>query len=151
MKSFHKHFNNIVSKELLDLFIGYKIGEGAYRCVFEFLPDPDLVVKFESTQRDFENVLEWETWRAFENNEYVSSWLAPCKMISPCGLYLVQERTQRPLEYPDKLPVWLGDRKRSNFGVLGNGNFVCHDYGGNTLQSTGPTKKQTLAKWWETP
>ena len=60
----------------------------------------------------------------------ISRWLAPCEFLSPDGRILLQTRAEPlPFDYrlPDKLPAFLTDLKRANFGLL-DGKLVCVDY-----------------------
>ncbi len=96
--------------ELEFLLIGKKIGEGLSRAVYEF-NDPNCwgrhidtgapmiasrsskyVIKVEKPGGMFQNVQEWTVWH-WVNGTPLAKWFAPCISISPCGLYLVQERT----------------------------------------------------------
>lgn len=151
MSYLDSQFNNTTSRDFQNFMIGSEIGHGLSRTVYEFLPNKDWVLKVETKSSSFQNVLEWETWREFEHedNSIVRDWLAPCIDISPCGIFMLQERTYKPKEYPDKIPTWLFDRKFSNFGVLKNGKFVSHDYATNGLQLKGPSKRFVNANWWE--
>lgn len=61
---------------------GDRLGQGVAREVYVFKPDPTLVIKFELTTHDFQNVNEWEVWES-----------APCvgrKVAGPCGGHLRQ-------------------------------------------------------------
>ena len=142
-------FTEIIARDLFNFIIGHSLGVGVHRNVYEFLPDPNYVIKVETLSGSFQNILEWHTWERFQFDDRVAPWLAPCKSISCCGLYLLQERTERPKDYPDRIPAWIADRKRSNFGVLKNGNFVAHDYGGNDLPNFGPYNRMVKPNWWE--
>ena len=58
------------------------------------------------------------------------------------------ERT-RPagdVQYPDRMPAFLCDFKRRNYGMLAD-NLVCHDYGTNLLFEHGMTKRMIAARW----
>ena len=114
-----------------NLLCGQKIGEGIHREVFECKLDASLVVKVETDEdyRTFANAYEWRNW---DENQYwkpVANWLAPCVSISPCGLILLQKRSDplREAELPEKLPAFLTDIKPSHFGKL-DGRIVCCDY-----------------------
>ena len=61
------------------------------------------------------------------------------------------DRTQpmRPGEEPEKMPAWLTDHKRANYGRLGK-RIVCHDYGTNLLLDHGAFKaRERLVQWWD--
>lgn len=140
-------FANTVSGDFFALMCGPLIGEGQYRSVYECSMRSDLVVKFDIASRSFQNPSEWMNWVAHENTPKVSRWLAPCIAISPCGTILLQKRTTPALRkaYPAKLPAFLGDLKRSNFGML-NGHLVCHDYG---MINYDLSLRERKADWWD--
>lgn len=108
---------------------------------------PDLVAKVETGSGSFQNVQEWEFWQAWCETKDVRRWLAPCADISPCGTILLQERTTPipPGKFPDKMPDFLTDMKRSNYGLL-KGKVVCHDYGRVVATASTTLRK---AHWWE--
>ncbi len=120
-------------KDAFNLLCGSKLGGGIYRDVFECLMRPDLVVKVEletNYGRSFANVFEYRFW---DNNQYyskVANWLAPCIKLSGDGYILLQKRVEplpESFELPKKMPSFLTDFKRSNFGLLA-GKLVCVDY-----------------------
>jgi hypothetical protein len=117
-------------------FVGRRLGEGIGREVFEFIPDRSKVVKLETVTGSFQNIIEWETWHNLAAKH--RKWLAPCRFISPCGIVLLMDRTEplRPGDIPARIPEWLSDLKRENYGIL-DGKFVCHDYGTNLLLNHG--------------
>jgi len=115
--------------------------------VFEFAPNPELVVKIETRNHSFQNVMEWEVWT--EVQEYVASkWFAPCHSISPCGIVLLQSRTYEldKSQFPKKMPAFFSDLKYQNFGML-NKQIVAHDYGVSHLIEVGMTKEMRVADW----
>lgn len=116
-------------EDAFNLLCGDKLGSGVHRTVYECRIRPDLVVKVESDdQRYFANVVEQKFWD--EAPEHVRAWLAPCEYLSPDGRIMLQFRCE-PLAHnyslPDRLPRFLDDHKRDNFGLL-NGKLVCMDY-----------------------
>jgi hypothetical protein len=135
-------------KELVVMLCGEHLGGGIARQVFAHALDPTLVVKFEGTGGSFQNVLEWETWYRVKGTK-LERWFAPCVAISPCGGVLVQRRTTVPgaSEFPDRLPSFLTDTKRANFGML-DGQLVAHDYGYNLLMEKGMVVRMKKARWW---
>lgn len=143
------YFNNTLSKDLFNLVAGDKISEGSDRSVYNFALNSDLVVKFETTSKGFQNIMEWETWKVVENDKDAKRWFAPCIQISPCGTILLMEKTTpAPRDkYPLKIPAFLTDTKYSNYGIL-RGKFVCHDYGLHLLMENGLTKRMIKADWW---
>lgn len=114
-----------------NLLCGALLGEGAYRKVFECKVDPSLVVKVETDEehRSFANVAEHKNWSENELYKPVSDWLAPIIAISPCGLILLQKRVEplRDSELPEKIPSFLTDTQRANFGLY-EGRVVACDY-----------------------
>jgi hypothetical protein len=120
---------------------------GMSRAVWTSKMLPDCVIKVEERSRMFQNIVEWETWQRVKDTP-LSRWFAECKFISPGGSVLVMERT-RPAsdrEYPQKMPAFLNDFKRRNFGMVGK-HLVCHDYGITDLISHGASKRMVNAKW----
>lgn len=116
-----------------NLLCGEKIASGYSRDVFECRIRKDLVVKVERNSADmrtFCNVQEQLNWDQNQYHEKVAKWLAPCRYLSKDGLVLLQVRCEPlPASYkvPDKLPAFLTDIKRENFGLL-DGRLVCVDY-----------------------
>jgi hypothetical protein len=120
-----------VYQDAFNLLCGSLIGEGIHRRVFECAIRRDLVVKVEdSDNRYFANVIEQKFWDDHQYTPQVSKWLAPCEYMSPDGRILLQTRCDpvpAGMRMPDKLPGFLSDLKRSNFGLL-DGRIVCVDY-----------------------
>lgn len=124
--------NAATFKDAFNLLCGEKLGSGVHRTVFECRLRPELVVKVEDSGdwRYFANVQEQKFWNDHSFYKAVSQWLAPCEYLSPDGRLLLQRRVD-PLpakaKLPDKLPAFLTDVKRSNWGML-DGKLVCCDY-----------------------
>ncbi len=121
-----------VYEDTFNLFTGDWLGEGVHRTVFECTLDPRYVVKIEHEpmRRYFANVLEMKFWSEHSDNKRIAAWLAPCHMMSPDGRALLQRRVDPiPQDYtmPDKMPSFLNDFKRSNYGLF-DGKLVCFDY-----------------------
>lgn len=118
-------------EDAFNLLCGDWIGAGVDRTVYECALIHGWVVKVENkTNRYFANPLECKFWNDHAYYKPVADWLAPCGNMSPDGRILLQKRVDPiPLDYvmPDKLPKFLTDLKRSNFGLL-NGRLVCVDY-----------------------
>lgn len=138
-----------------DLLCDQQLGHGMSRTVFSSKILPDCVVKVEEGSGQFQNVVEWETWQRVKDTPY-SRWFAACRWISPNGTILIMERTRpaAPAEFPDKMPAFLCDFKRTNYGMAKSNKgdkewFVCHDYGTNLLFENGMTKRMRAAKWWD--
>ena len=83
-----------------------------------------------SDYRYFANVVEMKFWWDNEFHKDVAKWLAPCEYLSPDGRILLQKKCDPvPMnkKLPDKLPEFLTDLKRENFGIY-KGRLVCIDY-----------------------
>lgn len=144
-------FPTVMSKDLFGLVCGKKLGEGAYRTVYDFAPDQSLVIKVEDGSHSFHNVTEHLIWNELQYTKW-AKWFAPVVSISPCGCYLLMKKTE-PLskkQYPKMLPKFLTDRKYPNYGRL-KGKFVCHDYGSTVLGRITVGSNGTMDKcdWWE--
>jgi len=135
----------VMTRDMIGFILGPYLGEGAGREVYEYAMNAKIVIKIEVYSRSFQNVSEWETWQGAEGK--MEDWLAPCLQISPCGLYMIQERTTPALTYPEKVPYFLGDTKIQNFGMF-DGRFVCHDYGLVPRSGRGNSMRMVKAKWW---
>jgi hypothetical protein len=150
--------NSATWRQSFDLLCDQLIGHGMSRNVYSSKILPDSVVKVEEGSGRFQNVVEWETWQRVKDTPY-SRWFAACHWISPNGTILIMERTRppAPVEYLEKMPVFLCDFKRTNYGVsmLADQkgkptNFlVCHDYGTHLMFENGMTKRMQKAEWWD--
>lgn len=138
-----------IHKEAFWLLCSEKIGSGMGRDVYASKVLPDCVIKCESNAGSFQNQFEWETWQQVKNTPF-AKWFAPCKWISACGGVLVMQRTHpiQPGHYPERVPAFLTDLKRTNYGLIGK-QVVCHDYGTNLLIQMGLTKRMKKAEWWD--
>ena len=149
MAAHQEFFNNAVEADFFHIMCGEHIGTGASRDVYALVSDPNYVVKIETNAQSFSNIREWDLWQdALIMGEDRSNWLAPCERISSTGIVLIQKRTKPAKKYPEKIPVWMTDTKRSNFGMIGN-KFVCHDYGNNLMCNSGLSKRLKKADWWD--
>lgn len=127
-----------------------KLGEGQYREVWNCRISDKLVVKVEQHQlyRTFHNVFEYNFWLDNKDDKSVSKWLAPCTYISPDGFILIQEKAEplpKNYELPSKMPKFLTDLKRQNFGLI-DGQLVCFDY---AFTMNYPSIKMVKADWFE--
>jgi hypothetical protein len=135
-------------EDAFNLLCGEKIGGGIHRTVFACRLRPELVVKVETSGdwRYFANVHEMKFWSDHEHFEKVARWLAPCEYLSPDGRLLLQRRIE-PLratdELPVKLPSFLTDVKRDNFGML-DGRIVCADY---AMTIPSPSLRAKKVEW----
>lgn len=111
---------------LFEFMAGREIGRGDHRTVYAFKPNTNLVLKYEHNPGRC-NAMEYEFFRAAIGSE-AEKWLAPVIDISPCSRWLLMARTEPVLNYPDRIPVFLNDMNRANYGLY-EGRFVCHDYG----------------------
>lgn len=134
-------------EDAFNLLCGDLIGRGIHRTVFECMIRRDLVVKVEdSDSRYFANVLEQKFWDDHQYAATVAKWLAPCEYMSPDGRILLQTRCEpvpRGTRMPDKLPGFLSDLKRDNFGLL-DGRIVCVDY---AMTTPSPSVRLRRVDW----
>lgn len=142
-----------VLRDALALFCDTPLGEGRARSVFVLGTDATRVVKIETVAGSFQNIVEWETWRNLVESRY-AAFLAPCYAISPCGTALVQARVKPlpddsdPLMRALRLPDFLTDHKRENYGVY-EGRVVACDYGSNlTINHGAFASKMRKPEWW---
>jgi hypothetical protein len=139
---------NTLTYELFGLVAGDIIGSGAFRHVFDYSPDPKLVIKFELDAGSFHNVQEWTVWDRVKNAPDLAKWFAPCRFISPCGSILLQEYAKDLLdtELPEEVPAYFTDVRKENWGKIGK-KIVCRDYGSHLLYEKGMTKSMRKVKW----
>ncbi len=142
----HECFGTTVNRDFLRMIAGDILGAGAFRIVFQHEHRKDLVLKFEPRAHSFHNIAEWDFWHDNKNRKSVARWLAPCAFISPCGAILAMKKTSKPQlkDYPKKLPRFLTDLKRKNFGLY-KGKLVAHDYG---LYRVNVPTDRARADWW---
>lgn len=145
------YFNNPVSSEFFSLMCGDVVGVGISRTVFDYKPDPTCVIKFEGYGSHFQNVLEWDLWKQYNQNprNKITRWLAPCVSISHSGSILIQKKTKPvpfTLKLPTHVPAMFGDMKRENFGMY-QGRVVCHDYGRHESVFVSSHAKWEKAQW----
>ena len=152
-------FDAATGRQAFDLLCDERLGYGMSRQVFSCRLAPECVVKVEEAAGRFQNVIEWETWQRVKDTP-ASRWFAACRWISPNGTLLVMERTRppAPAEYPDSLPAFLCDFKRTNYGMAKATDrhgkpdqewFVCHDYGTHLMFENGMTKRMRKVEWWD--
>lgn len=139
--------NKDTLSDAFNLLCGDKIGSGYSRTVFACRIRADLVVKVEDDHgRVFANVMESKFWSDHQFYAKVADWLAPIEFMSPDGRVLLQQRCDPvpdSYELPDKLPAFLADHKRENFGLL-KGRLVCLDY---ALTIPSPSLRPRKAHW----
>ncbi len=132
--------------DAFNLLCGERINYGAHRTVYHCRLDPTCVVKVEqeAVYTQFANVFEMEFWDQHCDYEPVAKWLAPCHYLSPNGQVLIQTKTTPWLgPLPEKMPSFLTDLKRENFGNL-DGRMVCVDYAATI---PNPSVRPRKAEW----
>lgn len=134
-----------MSRDLLGMVCGERLGNGMSREVYVYRPDPTLVIKIE-TGGWHQNVQESTVWDRVKFVDGISEWFAPVVQLSAYGQILLQKRTEPATVFPDKIPAFLTDCKPGNFGML-NGKFVAHDYANHLLMEKGMTKRMRTMKW----
>ncbi len=143
------HFDGVISTDLFNFMCGKWLGGGIGRGVYVLGIDESVVIKVETANHSFQNIMEWEVWEALELDETdAMDWFAPCHYISPCGTILIQART-KPMDKsqaPKKLPSYFTDVKYQNFGWY-DGRIVAHDYGYHNFVSLGSKCKLRRADW----
>ena len=137
--------SEFIKREAFWMLCDKKIGFGMSREVYSSLLFPDWVIKVEDESGKFQNVSEANTWQRVKDTPF-AKWFAPVVAISPCGGILIQKRTTAALNYPKKLPLFLGDHKTSNYGMY-EGKFVCHDYGYDWFIKHGLTNRTREVLW----
>jgi hypothetical protein len=142
-------------EDAFNLLCDRQVGNGMSRKVFTSVLLPECVIKVEDDAHRFQNVVEWETWNRIKYTP-ASRWFAECKWISPNGIVLIMERTLPPRaeDFPKRMPVFLSDFKRTNYGMAKSKGkkqwLVCHDYGTHLLWQEGcHTKRTKNADWWD--
>lgn len=120
-------------------------GSGLSRVVYTSKLFPEVVFKLEPPGEHFQNVMEWEYWNQVEYTP-VAKWFAPALAISSCGRVLAMKRTKPARFYPDEMPMFLTDFKKSNYGMY-KGRVVCHDYGTCLLPTYGTILRMKKVQW----
>jgi len=132
-------FPDGIPANLAAYLFGDELGRGTSRVVYVDRLDPDYVFKCSTYGDPIQNVLEFKMFEAVhwdataegdKRAEVAREWLAPVNYLSNDGLLLRQRRTT-PIaadQLPAKVPAFLADLKRANFGML-DGRVVAHDYG----------------------
>jgi hypothetical protein len=135
-----------IAQELFETLCYKEIGRGMSRKVFSSHILPDHVIKVEEGSRYFQNQYEWTIWNEIYYQKE-AKWFAPCEWISPTGSVLIMKKTTPVGKYPDKMPAFLTDFKKTNYGMYNN-HIVCHDYGTADLIRKGLTKRMIKVKFW---
>lgn len=139
--------NPVIHRDLFHMITGKELGRGIARVVYDSGLMPDCVIKCEEGGKSFQNVLEWEIWDRVQGTKF-EKWFAPCVEISGNGSVLVQRKTTPATRFPEKMPAFLTDFKRTNYGIY-KGRLVAHDYGMTLLMENGMTTRMCKAKWWD--
>ncbi len=147
-------YNKAFLTDGIRFILGQRLGNGISREVYVYRGNADFVIKVEVDATDlFQNIEEYRFWQDAQGCKEITRWLAPCVRISPHGNWMIQERTM-PVTLKElkkklpRIPVFLTDCKDTNWGRLGNGRIVCHDYG--THQATRSMRAATKkADWWD--
>lgn len=137
--------NASIHRDAFWMLVDRKLGDGMSRSVWSSEVLPGCVIKVEDRASFFQNVVEWETWQRVKGTPW-EKWFAPCEWISANGSVLVMARTTPAPKYPPRMPVFLTDFKRANYGMH-KGRFVCHDYGTHLLFENGMSKRLKKADW----
>jgi hypothetical protein len=142
-------FGPMSVNDALNWMCGDIIAEGAYRKVFPYGPDPSrFVVKWEKGVTRFCNITEYQIWEELCETE-IGKWLAPVRSLSPCGIWLLQERCM-PMglaDRPKRVPEFFADIKPENWGLLG-GKPVCFDYGNHALFTKAARRSRLKTVYW---
>ena len=125
---------------------GQVIGTGSTRNVYEYVGEPDWVIKayHRPATPPSSNFIEWTICGAVKGTQF-EPLFGQCFAFSETGRFLVMEKLNdipkgfqgaRP-----RVPDWLHDLKVTAFGLNANGEVKCRDYGqvdiGATLGSAG--------------
>ena len=111
--------------------IGKLIGKGRSRLVYEYLPDPDWVVKINKRNVNYfgehavhdANADEYFWYNELKTIE-LHTWLAECKYVD--GLFLMRRADKLdPGKYA--VPMWFKDNNADNWGLVNN-ELVAIDY-----------------------
>lgn len=138
--------DDLLHREAFELLCGELIASGMSRSVYVFRLDTEYVVKVEDRNtQTFQNVSEWQAWQAVKDTPY-RRWFAPIAQISGNGRILIMKRTKPATKFPERMPAFLGDFWKQNYGTL-DGRLVCHDYGVHYLYERGLTSRMLRAKW----
>jgi hypothetical protein len=135
-----------LNREIAYLICDKEIGRGMSRVTYSSRVLPDCVIKCEGSGGHFQNQLEWEIWNTVWGTSH-EKWFAPCEWISPCGSVLIMKKTVVAAKYPEKMPAYLSDFKKNNYGMY-NGHIVCHDYGTCMVVRCGLTKRMIKVREW---
>jgi hypothetical protein len=124
--------NPWTSLEIMQVYLGKLIGEGASRWVFDY--DNDTVLKIEKGDW-MANVIEYDTWLAVQGTKW-EKWFCPVTDISDNGRMLWMKKAHKLYEQPKHLPSFFADVVLSNLGEY-NGHIVAVDYSINTILKEG--------------
>ncbi len=131
--------------DMFDFLCEGSVGIGTSRSVYNFRLAENMVIKIENNKEGFffYNASEFDVWTNIKiKHPELSKFLAPCVRISSCGRILLQEKTT-PItkeELPKRIPGFIFDLKRENWGKLADGRVVCHDYANHSFFSKADTR-----------
>jgi hypothetical protein len=139
-----------ISLDFITSLCGKHLGTGSFRSVFDYNIHSDYIIKIERENSGCNRIeyMIWDEVRFLKGNlSWVKNWFAPVDWISPNGRILVMKKTKqiKNKKLPEKIPAFLWDVKKDNFGWIGK-NYVCHDYGQFYNMISYP-KKMIKAKW----
>lgn len=140
---------SISRNQAIKMWCGELLAKGVNRNVYELKFNRNWVVKIQISN-NFDNVLEWEIYKAVQYCDSQEKWFAESLCITESGMVLVQRRATFPAkkEYPKLIPKFFTDMKYQNYGFI-NGQFVCVDYSNvlSMLFGLAPNGMRR-AKWW---
>jgi hypothetical protein len=143
-----KWFTNRVSEDFFEMCVGDYIGGGVYRNVYEYHPDPSLVIKIETDASSFANIRESQMWWTYYDHPRLSKWFAPCVQLSPRGQFLLQKKV-KPLDgrnMPKLVPAMIDDGHIGNWGIYED-RVVCCDYGNHRSHDLAANVNLIKPKW----
>jgi hypothetical protein len=142
-------FGPTAVNDFANFFLGNVLDEGCYRKVFLHAVYPKrYVIKYEKSDVQFANVTEYMIWNELAATP-IGRCLAPVRAMSPCGIWLIQDRCE-PLakrDAPRKVPSFLADLKVSNWGWLRD-RPVCFDYGNHKLFTHAARSSRLVKRKW---
>jgi hypothetical protein len=142
-------FDTFTRVDGFDVFCGPLLGEGIHRRVFQSYLDPQWVIKLAiNTSGVLANVEEWQTWNDLNDMPHIQRWFAKCKAMSQHNTVLIQRYSPDLPVGKYRIPSYLTDTKRENYGLDGT-QVVCRDYGLHNLRVTGIAASRPLkSKLW---
>jgi len=90
--------------------LGSKIASSSARTVYEYVGQPDLVIKEALKEFPYSNWLEYIAWQQIKDEPNLVQVIGECHALSYSGKYLVMERL-------DDVPTTYTDRRNSRPGL----------------------------------